>query len=56
MPAKKKEELALEPQPGDIVGEDKEAKVVYVIHPVALERKKELRAKGLKIIDAKFKD
>jgi|GEM_PF-1805447 len=30
-------------------------KVIYEPHPVTTERKKELRAQGYKIIDAKFK-
>lgn len=30
-------------------------KVIYEPHPVTPERKKELRAQGYKIIDAKFK-
>lgn len=33
--------------------EDKE-KIIYEPHPVTTERKAELRAKGLKIIDARF--
>ena len=42
------------PKAGDIVGEDKEKGVIYVVHPVTAAQKKELAKKG-KIIDAKFK-
>jgi hypothetical protein len=35
--------------------EDLAMSIVYEPHPVPPERKKELRAKGLKIVDARFK-
>lgn len=38
---------------GSVVGEDKKNGVIYVVHPVTKEQKKELARKG-KIIDARF--
>lgn len=46
--AKKEKVLA-----GSIVGEDKKSGVIYVVHPVTKEQKKELSRKG-RIIDARF--
>lgn len=40
---------------GEIVGEYENTGVIYVVHPVTKERKKELMRTGKKIIDAKFK-
>ena len=38
---------------GDVVGVDKEKGIIYVVHPVSPEQKKELLREG-KILDAKF--
>lgn len=41
------------PQAGAVVGEDKKSGIIYVVHPVTKEQKKELARKG-RIIDARF--
>lgn len=43
-----------EPEPGTVVGEDKENGVIFVVHPVTPEQKAKLSKKG-RIIDARFK-
>lgn len=50
----KKDEEKKGPEPGTVVGEDKDKGVIYVVHPVTKEQKSKLMKKG-KIIDAKFK-
>lgn len=41
------------PQTGSIASEDKKSGIIYVVHPVTKEQKKELSRKG-RIIDARF--
>ena len=51
--AEQKKEAPEAPKAGEIVGEDKKKGIIYVVHPVSPEQKKDLAKKG-RIVDAKF--